>query len=1253
MKTSTLKSPWLHRIAGIGGLLLTASHLLATDVSTLTDIPPLTYPDYYGFADGNSLYAQFHAPYALAADSSGNYLYVADRDNDAIRVLDLGGNETFTFAPNVVVSSSSINKPVGVALDTEDVVYVLNRGNGANGTVLKFDPYGNLISTNATALTNATGLALDANANDLYVAIQGNTIIKISATGVRTTVATLTPANTALQGIAVKRDGTIAACDSGNHGIWIIDPTTGISTNLTGFKGAGDYTGSNNRGATLATAKFNQPYGVAEVGDGSLVVTDTGNHRVKVVNSSVVTNLYGVGSSWWLTPLDPSLGVFPGWWDGTVVVPDTFGDVEARQPVGVAFAPDGSVYTTETYYHLIRKVTDANLPTPPPPPPPPPQVADPVIGWVSFPYPLYLSVLNAGNSFVFNNDVIIAIKGEPGSQTFFTSGATPAVGSIPDPSAANGSTPPPYADNLSEDSVQDLGATRYPDVTIKAIGTKKDGSPDSFVVKARFQFICANPLITGNNAASFIVSDLTRAAQMWYTTNGMDPTNVLTSSNFGPIPSGATISLDASTNVTFRVRAFRDNYQDSDIVTKVFSPTNFVPNRITFGVTSGQPSSSFHARPGQHFYAPVTLLLQPGGDSMYSLQFNVTVTNGLTNPSTSVRPPAIENGDGLDFFSMLMTEVKPEQGDHYPPATGQGKWYLGIPPQTFAFTTSTNGIIIDTNSPVIPTVYVNTNANLLGVGWFYRTGFKYEYFDPDPAKSVVFDTTKQDLITYSIPHDTLFNKQDGTVVVGAYSFRVPEQASLGDNYFIQLGSPSATRDGVGAPGADVFIKTPSASQAVTVTNTSYLVGDAAPFRWLNAGDFGEGTLNNADVMQVFQSAVLQVDMPPANSDLYLAMDSSGRWGTWDAANGCFTNAGPMTASEEQAMYDGNSQTINSNAFGDGVLDVADVYVTFRRSTDPNLTWFQRFWTNGQFVAVPTLNLAFNSNTPTARFVKVGPASTPKAASPITYDQSKVLFTAGDATVASGQTIQIPISAQVFGDYPLRVLGLNITVRPLEGSPNLTQPIQFTPVPDLGQPTFAASRHAANYTATWLNPGITGLTGNAVIGTLTVQIPADALSSAVYSIHFGHASASPNGQAILPSHTRAGLITLSDRSGSSLSDGISDAWRLRYFGSINAVLAAATADADGDGHCNREEFRTGTDPNDSQSVLRVLSSQANSRFVVRWPSEIGKRYVIERAASLFGANWQAVSTTTGTGWEMGFEDSDPSGAPRFYRVLVAE
>jgi hypothetical protein len=966
---------------------------------------------------------------------------------------------------------------------------------------------------------------------------------------------------------------------------------------------------------------------VAVAGDDTLIVTDNGNHRVKLVlPSGVVTNLYGVRSTFWGNGPGYPAYAYPGWSDGTVIVPDNFGDVEARQPVGVAFSPDGSVYVTEDYYHLIRHVTSTGLALPPPPPPP---VPAPTIGWVSFVgSPIALSVLNPGTSFVFNNDVLIAIKpGVSGSQVFYTSGATPLLGSIPDPSPSNGTTPPSYTDGLV--SVTDLGATRYPDMLIKAIGTKNDGSPNSAVVQTRFQFIAANPSIVGNNGAQFVVNDETLGAQMWYTTNGVDPTNVLSSSNFGPISSGDALSFNITANLTFKVRAFRANYQPSGVSTAIFTTSGFTPNRISFGLTNGEPSSSFIARPGQFFYAPVTLQLQPGGEKMYSLQFNVTVTNGLATANQ------IKNGAGIDFFPMLMSQVGPTEGRYFPPADGQ--WYLPILP-----------LVSDAFSNTVPSMFVNTNNNLLGIGWLYRLGFKYSVTDTNGGVFMDFDTTKHDLITYSIAHDTLFNKAGGTVVVGAYSFQIPTNASISDKYFMQLGSPSATRDGVGAPGAAIYIQSPLTNQAVTVGTPSYVVGDVAPFHWFNAGDFGEGKLLNDDVMQVFQSAIHKVNLPPLNSDLFLAMDSSGAFGGFDIVNNYYTSTTTLTTNQLQALFDGNDTSINQVAFGDGVLDVSDVYVTLRRSLDPSLLWFKRFWTNNQFVAVTTANLAFNSNAPSMLLPKLPLASPPIAKSLVTtYQQSSITFSAGDAVVSAGQTIQIPINAKVFGNYPMRVLGLNINVYPLDGSPDITIPVQFIPGV-LGAPTpgFTASKSAGNYSAAWLNSSIAGFTGAATIGTLQITLPTNAPANAAYSIHFDHASASPNGLASFPKKTFNGLITLSNRSASSWNDGIPDSWRLRWFGTIYNQLSAKTADADGDGANNWHEYNAGTDPNDSSSVLRVNAQG----LTVHWPSVLNRTYVVEKSASLFGGTWTSIVTNTGTGTDMQYQDN--SGGARFYRVRVS-
>ena len=115
-------------------LASTCSLLAAPEVHTLTGGPAQFSSSPAGYVDGDTATAaQFNTPFGIALDPTGNTLFVADRDNNAIRQLDLASHQTFTFTTN------RINQPVGVAVDGDGKVYVLNRGNGNNGTVLTFD----------------------------------------------------------------------------------------------------------------------------------------------------------------------------------------------------------------------------------------------------------------------------------------------------------------------------------------------------------------------------------------------------------------------------------------------------------------------------------------------------------------------------------------------------------------------------------------------------------------------------------------------------------------------------------------------------------------------------------------------------------------------------------------------------------------------------------------------------------------------------------------------------------------------------------------------------------------------------------------------------------------------------------------------------------------------------------------------------------------------------------------------------------
>jgi hypothetical protein len=254
----------------------------------------------------------------------------------------------------------------------------------------------------------------------------------------------------------------------------------------------------------------------------------------------------------------------------------------------------------------------------------------------------------------------------------------------------------------------------------------------------------------------------------------------------------------------------------------------------------------------------------------------------------------------------------------------------------------------------------------------------------------------------------------------------------------------------------------------------------------------------------------------------------------------------------------------------------------------------------------------------------------------------------------GQSVQVPVRAKITGEYPLRVLMLNLAVEPLDGSPALPATVQFIPAATLGTPALTSSQAVNDFAGAWLDRSVGGLIGDAVVGYLQVAIPTEAKASAAYRIRFEHASGSPTGLGLFPKLSQDGLITLGDRSSSSLDDGIPDMWRLRHFGSVLNVAAQSTVDADGDGASNWSEFKAGTDPVSAHSRFQVVAQRGNSPLVLRWSSAQNKSYTVESASSLFGSPWTVLSSAlSGTGQELQFTPVTGAEASQFFRVRISE
>jgi sugar lactone lactonase YvrE len=245
---------------------------------------------------------------------------------------------------------------MGVAVDRARNVYVADTGNrvirkiSSTGVVSTLAGLagvaGNADGVGDAARFNApVGIAVDIIGNVYVVDQFDSTVRKITPDG---TVSTLVPdfateaaSNAATvpsagfnhpNGIAVDCLGNLYIADSGNHTIRKMTPE-GVVTVLagaTGLAGASDGQG--------AGARFNSPFGVAVDLDGNIYVTDQGNSSLrKIAPDGTVTTIAGLPGN-------------PGDADGPGAV------ARFSFPAGLAIDNAGNLYVADRNNSTIRKV---------------------------------------------------------------------------------------------------------------------------------------------------------------------------------------------------------------------------------------------------------------------------------------------------------------------------------------------------------------------------------------------------------------------------------------------------------------------------------------------------------------------------------------------------------------------------------------------------------------------------------------------------------------------------------------------------------------------------------------------------------------------------------------------------------------------------------------------------------------------------------------------------------------------------------
>ncbi len=219
-------------------------------------------------------------------------------------------------------TNATLVYPSGLAMDARGNLFIADSQNSrirmvnTNGIIITVAGNGtNSYSGDGGAATNAAlsdpqGLAVDSNGNLFIADMRNHRIRMVNTNGIITTVAGYGsrtffvgdngPATNATvvypSDVKVRADGSLFIADSGNNRVRMVD-TNGI---ITTFAGSGGINGSfSGDGGNATDATLDDPRGIALDGKGNLFIADTDNVRIRVVNTDgIISTIAGNGDGY-------------------------------------------------------------------------------------------------------------------------------------------------------------------------------------------------------------------------------------------------------------------------------------------------------------------------------------------------------------------------------------------------------------------------------------------------------------------------------------------------------------------------------------------------------------------------------------------------------------------------------------------------------------------------------------------------------------------------------------------------------------------------------------------------------------------------------------------------------------------------------------------------------------------------------------------------------------------------------------------
>jgi hypothetical protein len=470
----------------------------------------------------------------------------------------------------------------------------------------------------------------------------------------------------------------------------------------------------------------------------------------------------------------------------------------------------------------------------------------------------------------------------------------------------------------------------------------------------------------------------------------------------------------------------------------------------------------------------------------------------------------------------------------------------------------------------------------------------------------------------------------GSGVVLLLRVEIPTNAVYGQSYSLNVLNPSGTSDGQEAAVGLTTLP----MQILTITDPDYMVGDSAPSSGYNAGQFGNGALDNSDVNNAIYASV-GIRVPPSDSDAYNAMDA---WPPDSAGRG-----------------------------GDGFIRLLDWETILGRSLGgvaiyPGLDTnnYVRFWTNG------------DNGFPSHMVVDWSPGGTPvPLALPSVRSPGTQLslsnsppglvwfcnasFSSGTVSNASpGMNNSLPVSVNILPGYNLAAMQFRVTVTSSSGAPPVTS-IQFNPAAGMPEPLVlpGLAGNDAVY-AFGFGSFAKPLENSNSLGNISFQVPPGAGAGASYALHFSGVDGAPESATLYQLESFPGFLWVNSAALQPPSI-TSDEWKIAFFGSLTNSQAGDNVDADGDGAPNWQEYLAGTNPTNALSCLKFSSASLYTNGVkgvaINWLTAPGKGYILRSSATLNADEWTPINTNSGDGNEFQFIDTNYSGNARFYQILL--